>query len=120
MKDRLKQLRKNLKLTQGEFGKKIGMSDVAISYMESGRTALSRQNIRLICLTFGVREEWLEKGEGDMMDDEAQLSDQERQLLAFFRELSPLARKMLLEYAEKLVSDEKALRGEAEKGEESG
>jgi transcriptional regulator with XRE-family HTH domain len=116
MKDRLKHLRKTLKLTQGEFGKKIGMSDVAISYMESGRTALSKQNIRLICLAFRVREEWLEKGEGDMMDDEAQLSDQERQLLAFFRELSPLARKMLLEYAEKLISDEKALRDKDDSG----
>ena len=119
MKERLKELRKFLKLTQGEFGKKIGMSDVAISYMESGRTALSKQNIRLICLTFGVNESWFETGDGDMIDDEAQLSDQERQLMAFFRELSPLARKMLIEYAQKLVSDEKALRGKSDTGEKA-
>jgi hypothetical protein len=54
-----------------------------------------------------------------MMDNEAQLSDQERRLLAFFQELSPLARKMLLEYAQKLVSDENTLRGGTDTGEKA-
>jgi transcriptional regulator with XRE-family HTH domain len=116
MKERLKILRKSLGLTQGKFGEKIGMSDVAISHMESGRTALSKQNIRLICLTFGVNEEWLEKGVGDMMDDEALLTEGEKRLLALFRQLSPKARELLIEYAEKLLADEQALRGEADAG----
>jgi transcriptional regulator with XRE-family HTH domain len=120
MKYRLKQLRRALGLTQREFGEKVGMSDVAISYMESGRTAISRQNIHLICLTFGIREEWLEHGSGDMLDDEASLTEYERRILNLYRRLSPLARKMLLEYAEKLVSDEKALRGEAPADESGG
>jgi transcriptional regulator with XRE-family HTH domain len=117
MKERLKEFRKSLNLTQGEFGEKIGMTDASISHMESGRTALSEQNIRLICLTFGVNEEWLRYGKGDMIDDEAQLDDKEKRLLVFFRQLSPKALEMLIEYAEKLVSDERTLRGEAEKGE---
>ena len=114
MKDRLKELRKTLGFTQGEFGKKIGMSDVAISHMESGRTAISRQNSQLICLTFGVRQEWLETGSGDMMEPEAEYSDYEKRLLEFFRRLSPKARRMLIEYAEKLADDEAALRGDAQ------
>jgi transcriptional regulator with XRE-family HTH domain len=113
MKYRLKHLRKALGLTQREFGEEVGMSDVAISYMESGRTALSKQNIHLICLTFGIREEWLENGSGDMLDDEASLTEYERQILNLYRRLSPIARKMLIEYAEKLIADEKALRGES-------
>jgi transcriptional regulator with XRE-family HTH domain len=112
MKNRLKKLRKSLGLTQGEFGKKIGMSDVAISYMESGRTALSKQNVYLICLTFGVREEWLEKGEGDMIDDEAALSDWEKRLLDLFRKMSPRAQDLFIGYAKKLIFDEQTLRGE--------
>jgi transcriptional regulator with XRE-family HTH domain len=112
MKVRLKQLRKSLGLTQEEFGKRIGMSDVAISYMESGRTALSKQNTRLICLTFGVREEWLETGEGNMMDDEAQASEYERRLVELFRQLSPIAKKLVIEYIEKVISDEVILRKE--------
>ena len=118
MKDRLKILRKSLDLTQGEFGEKIGMSDVAISHMESGRNAISDQNAKLISLTFGCREEWLKEGTGDMMDDESLLSERERRLLGLFRKLSPRAREMLIEYAEKLISDEETLRGE--KGEKFG
>ncbi|MDR3138452.1 MAG: helix-turn-helix domain-containing protein [Treponema sp.] len=120
MKKRLKLFRKSLGLTQGEFGKKIAMSDVAISHMESGRTALSGQNIKLICLTFGVREEWLREGKGEMMDEGVTLSGRERHLLELFYKLSPKAQQMVIEYTEKLLADEKALRGEepeTEKGE---
>jgi phage repressor protein C with HTH and peptisase S24 domain len=80
--------------------------------MESGRTSISKQNLHLICLTFGVREEWLENGSGDMSDDEASLTEYERRILNLYRRLSPLAQKMLIEHAEKLVSYEKALHGE--------
>jgi transcriptional regulator with XRE-family HTH domain len=114
MKERLKQLRKSLGLTQSEFGGKIGMTDAAVSHMESGRTAISKQNIRLICLTFGVREEWLEMGNGEMLDDEALLSEKEKRLLELFRKLSPKAQAMIIEYVEKLLSDEQALRGKKE------
>jgi transcriptional regulator with XRE-family HTH domain len=109
---RLGELRKKLNLKQIEFAKELGLTSAAISAIELGKTPLTEANIRLICLTFGVREEWLREGKGEMMDDEARLSEQERQLLALFRELSPIARKMLIEYAEKLLSDEKALRWE--------
>jgi transcriptional regulator with XRE-family HTH domain len=113
MKDRLKQLRKFLGLTQGEFGEKIGMTDASVSHMESGRTAFSDQNVKLVCLTFGVREEWLREGKGEMLDDEALLSERERYLLSWFRKLSPKAQIMIVEYVEKLLADEQALRGEA-------
>ncbi|MDR1785615.1 MAG: helix-turn-helix domain-containing protein [Spirochaetaceae bacterium] len=113
MKERLKQLRKTLDLTQSAFGKKIGVSDVAISHMESGRTALSKQNVRLICLTFGVREEWFRSGAGDMLDQAAVLSAGEKRLLEVFRQLSPTARRMLIEYAEKLAADEREISARA-------
>jgi transcriptional regulator with XRE-family HTH domain len=110
MKERLRQIRKALGLSQAEFGKKIGVSNVAISYMESGRTALSEQNVRLICLSFGVREEWFRTGRGQMMDEEAALSAGEKRLLEVFRQLNPATRRMLIEYGEKLLADEEALR----------
>jgi transcriptional regulator with XRE-family HTH domain len=113
MKDRLKQFRKSLRLTQREFGEKIGMSDVAISYMESGRTALSEQNIKLICLTFGIREEWLREGKGEMLDDGKDLlSEQEKHLLELFRKLSPRTCDLIIEYIKKVISDEQAIREE--------
>jgi transcriptional regulator with XRE-family HTH domain len=121
MKERLKSFRKSQGLTQGQFGERIGMTDAAISHMESGRTAISEQNIKLICLTFGVCEKWLRAGTGDMLNDEAALSGYEKNLLGFFRDLSSKARRMLVEYAEKLVSDERELRGDQpEAGEKTG
>jgi transcriptional regulator with XRE-family HTH domain len=111
---RIKAIRSHLGLNQSKFAQKIGVTSQLINKIESGTAKLTETIIRLICFTFGVREAWLRDGEGDMMDNEALLSDQERQLLAFFRELSPMARKMLIEYAQKLVSDEKALRGGTE------
>jgi transcriptional regulator with XRE-family HTH domain len=109
MKERLKVLRKSLGLTQEEFGEKIGMTDASISHMESGRTALSEQNIRLICLTFDVCDKWFRTGEGEMLDEEVQLSDENRELLEYFHALTPRAQQFLIEYAKKLVSDEQAL-----------
>ena len=111
MKDRLIQLRKRLGLTQSEFGKKIDLTDPMISMFESGKKIPQDGTIRLICLTFGVNETWLREGKGDMMDEEALFSDYEKRLMALFRALSPRAREMLIEYAEKLRSDEAALRG---------
>ena len=111
MRDRLKQLRKSLGLTQGELAERIGVGDTAISQIELGRVGLSEQNIKLICLTFGVHEEWLRYGKGEMLDEAAALSDYERQLLELCRRLSPRARRMLLDYAQKLLDDEEALRG---------
>jgi transcriptional regulator with XRE-family HTH domain len=110
MKDRLKTLRKSLGLTQGEFGEKVGMTDASISHMESGRTAINNQNVNLICLTFGVNEEWLRYGTGDMLDDEALLPEDEKRLLALSRQLSPRARVLVVEYIEKVISDETAIR----------
>jgi transcriptional regulator with XRE-family HTH domain len=113
MRYRLKQLRKALGLTQAEFGKEIGISDVAVSYMESGRTAISDQNLHLICLTFKVREAWLRDGSGVMIDEEALLAADEKLLLDLFRKMSRSAQRLFIEYAKKLLSDEQTLRGEA-------
>jgi len=110
---RIIELRKKLGLKQVQFAEKIGVTSQFVSTVEAGKSKYTESNIRLICLTFGVNEEWLRYGTGEMMDDEALLTEQERRLLSPFRQLSPLARKMLLEYADKLISDETALRGGA-------
>jgi transcriptional regulator with XRE-family HTH domain len=101
---RVSELRKNLGFKQVEFAEKLGLTSAAISAIELDKAPLTEANIRFICLTFGVNEEWLREGKGDMMDDEALLSDFERRLLALFRKLSPGAQKAFIEYVEKLVA----------------
>ena len=109
--ERIIKLRKEIGLKQAEFGEKLGLTNSAISMIELSKSPVTEANIRLICFTFGVKEEWLRDGIGEMFDAEALLSEKEKRLLALFRQLSPKAQEMLIEYAEKLLSDEAALKG---------
>jgi transcriptional regulator with XRE-family HTH domain len=109
---RIAALRNHLGLNQTKFAQRIGVTSQLVNKIEAGNTPLSETNIRLICFTFGVNEAWLRDGTGDMMNDEALLSGWEKRLVELFRKLSPKARELLVEYAEKLLADERALRGE--------
>lgn len=64
MKTRIKQLRKEHRLTQAEFGNRIGVSDASCSIIESGRNNPSGQTIKAICQEFCINEEWLRTGKG--------------------------------------------------------
>lgn len=66
MEERLKELRKSLKLTQQEFADRIGVKRNTIAQYESGRNAPIDAVITLICRTYGVNETWLRTGEGEM------------------------------------------------------
>lgn len=66
LNERIKELRLKLNMTQEEFGKKIGVTRSAISYLESGRSKLTEKMLFLICITFDVRKEWLKNGTGSM------------------------------------------------------
>lgn len=62
IKDRIIQLRKQLKLSQENFGKQIGLSKSGISNIENGTRTISNTHIKIICSTFGVSETWLRTG----------------------------------------------------------
>ena len=64
--ERLKELRKELKLTQQEFANKIGISRGNIGAYEVGKNKISDAVISLICTKFHVNEDWLRTGNGDM------------------------------------------------------
>ncbi|CCZ35415.1 dNA-binding helix-turn-helix protein [Firmicutes bacterium CAG:646] len=66
MKDRIKELRKRLDLTQQEFAEKIGISRGNIAAYEVGKNAPSDAVISLICREFNVNEEWLRTGTGEI------------------------------------------------------
>ena len=58
LKERIKELRKTLELTQEEFGKRIGL-------VKSGTT---EQTLRSMCREFGASYLWLTTGEGPMFE----------------------------------------------------
>lgn len=66
MNERIKKLRKDLKLTQQEFADALNIKRGAVANYEIGRNAPIDAVVSLICKTFNVNEEWLRSGAGDM------------------------------------------------------
>lgn len=66
MKDRLKNLRKALGLTQQEFADRIGIGRGNIATYETRGGSPGNSVINLICREFNVNETWLRTGDGEM------------------------------------------------------
>ena len=66
MKERIRQLRKQLKFNQTEFGEKVGVKGNTIGNYELGLRNPSEAVIFSICREFNVNEEWLRTGKGEM------------------------------------------------------
>lgn len=83
MKDRLKQLRKTLGLTQQAFADKLGVKRNTVGQWECGINPLTDAIILSICREFDVDEEWLRTGEGEMFV----IRSKEEELAAFFGDI---------------------------------
>ena len=64
--ERFKFLRKQLKLSQEAFGQEIGLSRGEVNNIDRELTIPKDFTIQMICREFGVSEEWLRNGTGDM------------------------------------------------------
>ncbi len=113
MNERIKLLRTNLNLNQSEFANKIGIGQAGLSAIEKGIRSVTDRNVQLICSVFGVNENWLRNGEGDVFlnippEDEymraaAEISkapDDEiiRQIIIEYWKLNPEGKKLLKEF----------------------
>lgn len=111
MKDRIKSIRKSKRLSQEEFGSRIGITKSSVSLLESGRNSPSEQTIKLLCTEFNVNEDWLRTGAGgdenmfilklsaQSLDELAQAcnaTESDYQLIRNYLSLDPLIRKQLL------------------------
>ncbi len=61
--ERIKLIRSNRKLTQEAFAQILGISHAHVSKIENGKEAASLTLIKLICMEYGIRKEWLLQGE---------------------------------------------------------
>lgn len=68
MKDRIRELRKSLGMSQEVFAAELGATRGMIASYELGRVVPSDPMIELICTKFKVSKEWLLKGIGEMHD----------------------------------------------------
>ena len=121
MKDRLKILRKELRLTQQELADRVGISRGNIAAYEVGKNSPSDAVISLICREFNVNEVWLRNGSGSMFQERSEedeikslvssLLDPNRdkmydvisEFMKVYTSLSPNSQKALNELADKLL-----------------
>lgn len=66
MNNRIKELRKYLGLSQTEFGARLGIKQTTVAGYETGGRSPIDAVVSLICREFGVSENWLRTGEGEM------------------------------------------------------
>lgn len=99
MNERIRLLRKSLKLTLDEFGKRLGVTKTAMSNIENGNRNITDQMFISICREYHVNESWLRNGTGEMFlllneDDEfsmyvgelAAKSSKDNELVAYRKE----------------------------------
>ena len=66
MKERIKEVRKALKLNQTEFGARLGIKQTTVAGYETGAKNPMDSVILSICREYNVNEDWLRTGEGEM------------------------------------------------------
>lgn len=67
MQNRIKAVRSYYKMTQTQFGSKLGVKGNTITSYETGTRVPSDSIIMSICREFGINREWLETGNGEML-----------------------------------------------------
>jgi transcriptional regulator with XRE-family HTH domain len=89
---RLLELRKELNLSQLEFGKKISVSRSQVALLEKSQRTVNDRHIRLISSTFSVNPTWLRTGAGNMFitqeDVETRQKD-EKEIVDLYNQLMP-------------------------------
>ena len=113
--DRIKKIRREFDLTQEAFASRIGSVQNTITGYESGRRNPSAPVISLICREFGINEEWLRDGIGDMcvpdpdneleaLAEKYKLSAADQILIEKFVNLKADTRNAILEFMADVVA----------------
>lgn len=107
MNTRIKELRTALHLTLEGFGDRIGVTRAAVSKWENGDRGIADSMVVSICREFGVSEQWLRTGEGEMFEQtretvldrlsaEYSLDKEQVSVIDNFLDLSPQERTLFL------------------------
>lgn len=103
MPNRIKDIREALKLSQREFGEKLGVSRDVVSNLEYDRVQPKELLLRHICELFGVNQNWLETGEGEMFCCDPAQTEKLDKAMRIFKTLRPEFQDYALEQLRRLV-----------------
>ena len=107
MNERIRAVRTALKLSQSEFGMRIGLAQTALSMIELGNNPITSKNVKLICATFNVNEQWLRTGNGEMFSDSPYI----KELSDLLSDMEPETQRFLLVTAKELLRVQQNLTG---------
>ena len=85
---RIKELRKKLRLSQREFSRFLSLSSGYIAGIEVNLRDVNDRLIKLIVSQFGVNENWLRFGAGDMLSQK-QTDEKTVRIVSLFNDLPP-------------------------------
>ena len=126
MNERFRALRKAWGLTQGEFGKILGLTTSGVSEIEAGRRNVTEQHLIMLSNYKGrpIDVNWIRTGEGEMFlpvleEDEMALYVSElledegdnplytiiKEVMHTYSELSPKSQEVIRDAAEKLLEN---------------
>ena len=122
MRDRLKELRTQLGLTQQEFADALNIKRNTVANYEAGRNSPIDAVQSLICKTYNVNPEWLRDGVGPMFQEgsrdtqimefvanamRGETDNFKRRLLSVLSRLDETGWVMLEKYLREIVGDSK-------------
>ena len=111
IKDRIKELRTELGLTQAKFAERVAIVASFISEIEGGVREINERAIRLIIAEYNVNENWLRHGQGSMFNED--MSAKVSEAMGIFKSLDEHfqdgALKMLETLSEVNIATKKAL-----------
>ena len=97
LSERIRAVRKALKLTQAEFGEALGTTRDVIGNLEYGRSEAKKSFLDLICTIFYVNSDWLLNDTGEMFKPMPQTNEESEEAARIFDKLSPTLRKYALQ-----------------------
>ncbi|WP_339179307.1 helix-turn-helix transcriptional regulator [Paenibacillus sp. FSL R5-0701] len=103
MHNRIKLIREALNMTQKKFGERLGISRDVVANIEYNRVEIKDLMVKHICERYGINENWLTTGEGDMFLSEWQSNKKLDEAIAIFKELQPEFQDFALEQIRKLA-----------------
>lgn len=111
MNERIRELRKALRLSQEEFGSRLGITGSGVSNLESGRRSITEQMLKSLLREYKVDYIWLTTGKGEMfLRDKSELLDSLRVIMADESDIrKPIIEKLVhadkdeLEHLEKWI-----------------
>ena len=103
--ERIREVRKSLKMTMDQFGERIGVTKSTISNIENGNRNATEHMIKSICREFEVNEEWLRTGAGgsDNMFKKMTADEQAYNRFGYIMENASPAKKAALSMLLELV-----------------